>query len=305
MTVRAVVLGSLVMDLSFQVPSRPQPGEVIAATDFGTFRGGKGYNQAVALARLGAEVTMVGAVGADTYGDGFLEALEREGIDGDRVVQLRGISTGIAVPLITPDGEVAFVQYPGANRQLAPAHCADLPDCDILLLQGEVLPTASVKAARIIRTRGGMVLVNPAPVHEITEELLATASVLTPNEVEAQALLMDEAVTDDSGIAAAEALRTSDRMAVVTLGARGAAFADAQGSGTVAPPSVAAVDSTGAGDSFCAALGVALAEGAGLTEAVRFACAAGAHATSIRGAEPSLPTRAEVEALLATHAFDV
>jgi ribokinase len=304
MTVRAVVLGSLVMDLSFQVPVRPQPGEVITATDFGTFRGGKGYNQAVALARLGAEVSMVGAVGTDAYGDDFLEALEREGIDSGRVVQMRGVPTSVAVPLITPDGEVGFVQYPGANRQVAPAHCADLPDCDVLLLQGEVLPATSEQAARTMRTRGVPVLLNPAPVHEMTDELLAMATVLIPNEVEAQALLGDRAATDDSGIAAAEALRTADRMAVVTLGARGAAFASTQGSGAVAPPAVHAVDSTGAGDSFCAALGIALAEGADHVDAIRFACAAGAHAASVRGAEPGLPTRGQVEALLTSPAPD-
>ncbi len=142
--VRAVVVGSFVQDLAFQVPRRPRAGEVIVAGDFGTFRGGKGYNQAVALARLGAEVTMVGAVGHDAYGDGFLEALQREGIDAGRVAQLRGVSTAVAVPLITPDGEVGFVQYPGANHQLSPAACADLPDCDVLLLQGEVTPAASL-----------------------------------------------------------------------------------------------------------------------------------------------------------------
>jgi ribokinase len=134
LTVRALVVGSFVMDLAFRVPRRPGPGEVVLAEDFGTFRGGKGYNQAVALARLGAEVTMIGAVGADDHGDGFLDALAREGVDCSRVVQLRGVNTGVAVPLIGPDGDVAFVQHPGANHQLAPAHCADLPDCDVLLL---------------------------------------------------------------------------------------------------------------------------------------------------------------------------
>jgi ribokinase len=294
--VRALVVGSLVMDLAFRVPARPEPGEVVVATDFGTYRGGKGYNQAVALARLGAEVTMVGAVGKDVHGDGFLDALEHEGVDCGRVVQLRGVSTGVAVPLITPDGEVAFVQHPGANRQLAPAHCADLPDCDVLLLQGEVLAATSLQAARVMRSRGTPVILNPAPVHEMTDELLGMATVLTPNEVEARALLGDE--RDRSGVEAAEALRTDERVAVVTLGSAGAAYAGPDGSGTVAPPAVDAIDSTGAGDSFSAALAVALAEGGPLPEAVRFGCAAGAHATTVAGAEPGLPRRADVERLL-------
>jgi ribokinase len=172
----------------------------------------------------------------------------------------------------------------------------------VLLLQGEVQPAASLKAARTIRSRGKPVLLNPAPVHEITAELLEMATILVPNEVEARALLGDATVTDDTGVAAAEGLRTADRVAVVTLGARGAAFAGTDGSGAVAPPKVQAVDSTGAGDSFCAALGFAFTEGAATLDAVRFACAAGAHAASVRGAEPGLPTRSEVEALLATPA---
>jgi ribokinase len=298
MTVRALVVGSIVMDLSFTIPSRPEPGEVIVASGFGTYRGGKGYNQAVALARLGAEVTMIGAVGKDAYGDAFLEALEREGVDASRVVQLRGVATAVAVPLITPDGEVGFVQYPGANRQLAPAHCADLPDCDVLLLQGEVLPAASLQAARVTRSRGSRVILNPAPVHEITDELLDVATIVTPNEVEARALLRDDPAGERPGTDAAEALRTDDRMAVVTLGSRGAAYAGPDGSGTVAPPSVEAVDSTGSGDSFSAGLALGLGEGMDLPEAVRFACAAGAHAATRAGAEPGLPRRSDVERLL-------
>lgn len=303
MAVRALVVGSLVMDLSFRVPARPQPGEVIVATEFGAYRGGKGYNQAVALARLGADVTMVGAVGHDTDGDGFLDALEREGVDCGRVIQLRGVATAVAVPLITPDGKAAFVQYPGANRQLAPAHCADLPDCDVLLLQGEILPAASAQAARVIRGRGGQVVLNPAPVHEITEELLQAATVVVPNEVESSALLPARGgESGEIGVGAAEALRTDDRIAVVTLGARGAAYAGPEGSGTVAPPAVEAVDSTGSGDSFCAGLAVGLAEELGLPEAVRFACAAGAHAATKPGAEPGLPRRSDVERLLGASA---
>jgi ribokinase len=294
MTMRAVVVGSFVTDLAFQVPARPEPGEVVIATDFGTYRGGKGYNQAVALARLGAEVTMVGAVGHDAHGDGFLSALEDEGIDASRVFKIRGASTALAVPLITPDGDVGFVQYRGANRLLATAHCAHLPDCDVLLLQGEVTADASAQAARTIRGRGGLVVLNPAPVHEVTAEMLALAGVVCPNEVEARALVG----ADRDGEALARALVGEDRSAVVTLGVAGAAWASADGSGTVGPFPVDAVDATGAGDAFCAALAFTLAEGAALPDAVRFACAAGAHAVTVPGAEPSLPTRAQVEALL-------
>lgn len=298
--VRALVVGSLVMDLTFRVPKRPEPGEVIVATSHGRYRGGKGYNQAVALARLGAEVTFVGAVGDDANGDEFLTALGREGIEAGRVVQLRGSPTAVAVPLVTPDGDVAFVQYPGANWQLSRAHAAELPDCDLLLLQGEVTTVASEQAAAVIAKRGGIVLLNPAPVHEITPGLLELATVICPNQVEARGLLERDGravPTDDAELAAA--LADGSRAVVVTLGARGAAWARGDEGGVAAPPKVDAVDATGAGDSFCAALGLALAEGAAMPDAVAFACAAGALSTTKDGAEPGLPRRPDVEALLA------
>lgn len=312
MAVRALVVGSLVMDLAFQVPRRPEAGEVVLATEHGRYRGGKGYNQAVALARLGAEVTFVGSVGADGYGDGFLEALEREGVDASRVVQTRGVPTGVAVPLITPDGDVAFVQYPGANRQLSSAHVADLPDCDVLLLQGEVPAPTSHYAARVIAGRGAIVMLDPVPVSEMTPQLLAAATVVTPDEVEARALVAGASPRADGGAVAARspdaaamdgpalagALRADGVTAVVTMGARGAAWASQEGEGAMAPPPVSALDATGAGDSFCAALALALAEGRAHEDAVRFACAAGAHAATVAGAEPGLPTRPQVEALL-------
>ena len=282
-------------DLAFHIPTIPAPGEVVAASDFGIFRGGKGYNQAVALTRLGADVTMIGAVGHDDAGDSFVDGLLRAGIDADRVVRLRGAITSVAVPLITPDGDVRFVQYPGANHMLSPAHCAHLPDCEVLLLQGEVTATASEQAARVIRNRGGIVVLNPAPVAEISAELLELAAVVCPNEVEARALT---GLSDGAGIALARELATADRTAVVTLGAQGAAWATASDAGTATPPTITAVDATAAGDSFCAALAIRLAEGAEVPDAVQFACAAGAHAATIRGAEPALPTRSDVESLL-------
>lgn len=297
MTTTALVVGSLVMDLTFRVPRRPEAGELVVATEHAAFRGGKGYNQAIALARMRARVAMVGAVGIDAYGTGFLEALASEGVDAGRVVQMRGTPTGLAVPLITPDGAVSFVQYPGANRYLAPAHCAELPDCDVLMLQGEVSPATSQCAARVIAGRGGIVLLRPAPAQDIDPTLLETATVVVGNEVELVTMLGRQA----SGEELAAALAAGERGVVVTLGAAGAAWATPWGeTGFTAAPPVTAVDSTASGASFDAALAVALAEGAGYPEATRMACAAGAQAATVRGAEPSLPTREQVEALLAS-----
>lgn len=296
MAVRAVVVGSLVMDLAFKVDVRPGPGDVVIASDFARFRGGKGYNHAVALARMGAEVSMIGAVGRDPYGDAFLAALKHENVDASRVVQVRGTPTAVAVPLITPDGAVSYVQYPGANRLLAAAHCADLPDCDILLVQGEVGAATSCHAARIIRRRGGHVLLNPTPVEELTDTLLEASTVISLNRQDAQRLL--GVMADVEGLELARRLHEDGRAAVVTMGTDGAAWADDESEGTARPPLVDAIDTTGASSSFNAALAISIAEGASLEDAVRLANAAGAYSSTVIGAEPSLPTRAQAEALL-------
>lgn len=298
MAIRAVVVGSLVMDLAFKVDVRPEPGDVVIASDFSRFRGGKGYNHAVALARMGAEVCMVGAVGRDPYGDAFLAALEREHVDATRVVQLRGTPTAVAVPLITPDGTAAYVQYPGANRLLAAAHCADIPDCDILLLQGEVSAATSCYAGRIMRNRGGHVLLNPAPIEELTDKLLDVATVVSLNQYEAGRLLDEN--PEVGGIELARRLHEGGHAAVVTMGAEGAAWCDEEGEGSAPPPKVNATDITAAGASFNAALAISIAEGRPLADAVRLANAAAAYSSTVAGAEPSLPTRAQAEALLSS-----
>jgi ribokinase len=173
---------------------------------------------------------------------------------------------------------------------------AAVPDCDVLLLQGEITTAASARAAHTVRAGGGLVVLNPAPVHDISAEMVAAADVIVPNEVEARALVPGGKALNGPALAAA--LHQPGRTAVVTLGARGAAWHADSNHGFVAPPAITAVDATAAGDSFCAALALRIAEGAGYAEAVRFACAAGAHAARVPGAEPSLPTRADVEALL-------
>lgn len=298
MTVRALVVGSLVMDLSFRVPKRPEAGEVIIAETFGRFRGGKGYNQAVALARLGAEVTMVGAVGDDSFGHEFIDSLEREGVDASRVQTLPDTYTAVAVPIVTPDGDVGFVHAPGANHELSAGSTSDIPPCDILFVQGEIPSAASLSACRAVTSRGGMIFLNPAPVHDLPHELIDFADVICPNEVEAVALAGSAGAASSNPRALAEALANDGRTVVITLGSRGAAYLRGEAFGIVAPPRIDAVDATGAGDSFCAALGFAVAEGAPLPEAVRFACAAGAHAATVRGAEPGLPTRDQVLRLM-------
>jgi ribokinase len=242
---------------------------------------------------------MIGALGTDANGDDFIEALEREGIDTSRMVRLPNIHTSIAVPLVTPDGDVAFVHSPGANGWLQPGHCRDVPEHDIVLLQGEIPPETSIAVARQSQELLALVMLNPAPVHHVTPDLLDVADIICPNEVEARALLDEATVEGASDKQLAERLATDGRIAVVTLGARGAVWSDGREDGSATPPRITAVDATAAGDSFCAALAIAIVEGQPLADAVRFACAAGAHAATVRGAEPGLPTREQVDALLA------
>jgi ribokinase len=296
MKVHAVVVGSLVMDLAFAIPRRPEAGEEVLATSFGAFRGGKGYNEAVALARLGAHVTLIGAVGADLHGDGFIEALHREGVDASRVVQLRGAPTAVAAPLITPDGKAAFVHFQGANCRLSPAHCADLPDCDVVLLQGEVSSTTSTYVTNSYRRRGTPVHLRPSPVEDITAEMLTGASVITPSPTEAAVLCEADADTPLAELAGR--LARSDLRVAISLASGGTVWAADGETGEIAAARGSVVDSTASRDSFVAALAVRLAEGAHFSEAATFAAAAGRHAAGISGAEPSLPSRAAVDELL-------
>lgn len=296
MKVHAVVAGSLVMDLAFGIPRRPEAGEEVLATSFGAFRGGKGYNQAVALSRLGAHVTLIGAVGADLHGDGFIEALRREGIDASRVVQLRGTPTAVAAPLITPDGKAGFVHFQGANCRLSPAHCADLPDCDVVLIQGEVSSTTSTYVTNSYVRRDTPVHLHPSPVTDITSEMLSKAAVLTPSPKEA--VVLAGADPDTPLPELAERLMRQGARVAITLGSGGTVWAADGETGEIAATEGSVVDSTASRDSFVAALAVRLAEGAAFSEAVTFAAAAGRHAAGISGAEPSLPSRAVVEELL-------
>lgn len=296
MTVHAVVVGSLVMDLAFQVPHRPAANDEIIATDFGVYRGGKGYNQAVALARLGAEVTFIGATGTDLHGDDFLVSLNQEGIDSSRVIQMRGTPTAVAAPLVTPNGDVGFVHYRGANCRLSPAHCADLPECDVVLLQGEIPSSTSEYVTKSYVRRGTPVHLHPSPAHDVTPEMLNGCSVLTPGA--AEAVLLSGVDPDAKPVDLARSLAQTDVRVALTLGGGSTAWAADGETGEIAMIGPPMLDSTGSRDALVAGLALRLAEGATFPEAVMFASAAGQHAARISGAEPGLPTRAQVEALL-------
>lgn len=306
--VRIAVLASFNMDLVMRTARRPDAGETLQG-DFAMHLGGKGFNQAVAAKRLGAEVGVVGRVGDDDFGRRFLDALDREAVDRSTVAVDAAAPTGVASIIVEGDGTNAIVQAPGANRRLTPQDVerglARTGAVDAALLQLETSDDAAIAFAIAMRKRGAIVVLNPAPAARVPQELLLTADVIVPNEIEARAITGSTATGTDAQFAMAEALRAQGaRQCVITLGAAGAiAIGDDGGRIFVSAMAVDVVDTVGAGDAFCAGLAVRLAEGAALADAVSFANAAGALACTRAGAEPSMPHRDAVEALLARTAI--
>jgi ribokinase len=296
--VRVTVVGSLNMDLVVRAPHLPRPGETVLGGPFATFAGGKGSNQAVAAARLGAAVTMIGAIGGDDFGRTLRAGVQDSGVDA-RLEVVRA-PTGIAVITIDGNGENTIVVAPGANALLGEAFVGSQRDAfagNVVALQLEVPLPIVTAAARLGRAAGACVVLNAAPARPLPAELLALVDVLVLNREEAVQLAGSGRGASAEGLARA-LLAQGPRQVVVTLGADGAFAVDA--ARTVRQPGfrVDAIDTVAAGDAFVAALAVALAEGKDLTAALAFGCAAGALATTVCGAQPSLPMRAQVEELL-------
>ncbi len=295
------VVGSLNMDLVVPVPRHPRPGETVLGGDLRRVPGGKGANQAVAAARMGARVRMVGRVGEDAFGRALFEALAREGVDASGVLALADAPTGVALIAVSESGENAIVVSPGANARLGPEDLnpKDLGDAAVLLLQLEVPPETVAAAARLGRQAGARVVLNAAPAGPLPDALLANLDVLVVNAHEAATLLKAEPPEDPkSALSAARALAQKVPVVVVTLGERGLVYAGAEGEGHLPAFPVRPVDTTAAGDAFTGALAAGLAEGMGLKPALRLGAAAGALAATRPGAQPSLPPREEAEALL-------
>lgn len=303
MSVRVTVVGGLNIDLVIRSPHFPQPGETIVGSEFHIVPGGKGANQAVAAARLGAQVSMIGQVGHDAFANAILENLAADGIDHAFVIQDREAATGVALIVVDDAGQNSIVVAPGANMRLAPADVdaaeAAIAQADVLLLQLENPLQTVTRAAQVARAHQIPVILNPAPARPLPGELLALVDVLAPNESET-ALLAGMPVQDRYGAAAAAGrLRELGIGTVIlTLGERGSLLATDHGVEYFPAFEVAPVDTTAAGDAFMAGLGVALAEGRSPAKAVRWGNAAGALATTKLGAQPSLPTRQELERLL-------
>ena len=299
-----VVVGSLNMDLVIQVPLIPKPGETVLGDNFATFPGGKGANQAVAAARLGASVAMVGQVGADTYGESLINNLSTEGVNIDQIFVDESNATGVAMISVDASGQNSIVVASGANFTLTNEHIQSawekIGDIDILIMPLETPPDTILEAARLAKKRDVQVVLNPAPARLLDAELLSLVDVLVPNEHEILQVSGYYASANTEVEKAARTLIGQGVNAVVTtLGSIGVSIVENSKNEVLLPPfSVDVVDTTAAGDSFVAALAVGLGEGKTLYEACYFANAAGALTVTKIGAQPSLPTRTEVKEIL-------
>lgn len=301
---KVVVVGSSNTDMIIRVTHIPRPGETILGGEFSMAPGGKGANQAVAAVRAGGRVTFVARVGDDVFGARALKDFEADGIDVRFVVKDGQSPSGVALINVADDGENAISVASGANGRLSADDVrkaeAAFNGADLVLIQLET-PIKTVRAAaETAKRRGIPVILNPAPARPLDDDLLRTVSILTPNESEAEILTGIKVGTETDAKRAAAALRArGPRLIVITLGEKGGYAAGDEFEGMVPAFKVTPVDTTGAGDVFNGALAVALAEKRPLAEALRFASAAAALSVTKLGAQPSAPTRVEIEDFLA------
>jgi ribokinase len=301
---RVIVVGSVNVDLVVRASTLPRPGETVIGGTFSRHHGGKGANQAVAAARLGAETLFVGAVGDDDLGAAAGRALAAEDVDVKALAVVPGVSTGVALIVVAADGENAISVAPGANAAVTRASVRDAlasiapGDRDVVVVSNEIPPDAVLVALEIGRGAGSRIVLNPAPADGIDERALALTHVLTPNANELAALAgpgtPESAARSlfQSGVATA---------VVVTLGGAGALLVSsgADPARLVPAPGVEVIDTTGAGDTFNGCLAASLAMGMGLEVAVRRAVVAASLSTTRAGAREGMPTLPELEAALA------
>lgn len=290
---RCWVLASCVVDWVFRVPRLPHPGESVLAEAPKSFLGGKGANQAVAAARAGADVAIIGAVGRDEEGDRFVSLFRREGIDVTHLVRVPE-RTGIAAVTVGPDGLNQISIHPGANMVLPESTVANAPikPKDLILGQLEVPDACLLTAAR----RGRFIL-NPAPYRDFAAELLANCEICIPNESEAAAITGIEPVDEETANKSVLAIAGPKAM-ILTLGKRGAILAQANEVRGFSAPGVEAVDSTGAGDVFCGSLLARLAADDQLSDAIAYAVTSASISVTRPGAINSIPTATEVRDFL-------
>lgn len=293
------VVGSYGVGLWIVTPAIPAAGETVLGRDFAIGPGGKGSNQAIGIARLGAQVSLLASVGNDQFGTEARALWAREGLDASAVLVQEGAPTMAGFIILDETGENRIITDPGANALLQPSHVdafgSRIAQSNILLCQMEIPVECVVQALKIARTHGVTTILNPAPAQALDSSVLPLVDILTPNQSEARRLLdlpPEDPIADD--IVAARLLSLGVGAVVMTLGAEGALVVDRAGSEVVPGHTVPVVDTTGAGDGFNAALAVAILRGSTLIEAVRFATVVGAYVVTISGVVPALPTQSDL-----------
>lgn len=286
------------MDMVVRTPHLPNTGETVIGSDFRNYPGGKGANQAVAAARLGAQVKLVGRVGADSFGDILLDTLAQAGVDTTHVVQLENEASGVAFITVDDGGQNTIVVASGANGSLSPedvsAAEAAFSNASVLLVQLECPLAAVERAIQLAKRHGAKVVLNPAPAQLLDASLLKRVDYLIPNQTEL-ALLAGQ----DSIQSAVQVLREHGvGRLVVTMGSEGALVVDGEFHRKIPTYPVQVVDTTAAGDAFAGAFAVGLTEELSTTQATLWGNAAGALAVTRPGAQPSLPTRGEFDSFL-------
>jgi len=303
---RIVVVGSINTDLVVRSARLPRPGETLIGRDVSEIPGGKGANQAVAAARLQAHVAMIARVGDDAFGNRLRSGLEHEGIDVKHVTITQNCASGVAIVAVDDAGENAITVIPGANGRLTPEDIRDassiIRDADVLMLQLEVPMETVLAAIDVARKSGTRVILDPAPAPASFPPRLLDVDLACPNETEAAVLSgMPIETLADAELAADRLQQLGTQCVVITLGAKGALVREQRAACQLINSfAIEAIDTTAAGDAFAAALAVSLARGTATAEAVRYGCAAGAIAASRPGAQPAMPTAAEVARMLAT-----
>ncbi|HIF9317842.1 TPA: ribokinase [Photobacterium damselae] len=300
---KLVVLGSVNADHVLQVASFPRPGETLHGNSYAVIPGGKGANQAVAAARLGADIAFIACVGDDSFGHSMCEAFATEGMNVEAVMIEENMPTGIAMIQVAATGENSICISAEANgcltaEKLAPHHHL-IEQADTLLMQLETPLCAIEQAAKVAKAAGTKVVLNPAPAKVLSDELLACVDLITPNETEAEVLTGIKVVDMDSAQQAAEALHAKGiERVMITLGSKGVWISQNGHGEQVEGFRVKAIDTTAAGDTFNGALLTALQEEMPLRDAIRFAHAAAALSVTRFGAQTSIPTRDDVELFL-------
>ncbi|SCY02509.1 ribokinase [Paenibacillus polysaccharolyticus] len=284
------VIGSSSMDLVVTSSRRPGAGETVLGESFKTVPGGKGANQAVAAARLGAEVVMIGRVGDDTFGTDILENFKANRVNTSNVKPVTHSESGTA-HIILAEGDNSIVVVEAANREVTPAYVDEaaeaIRNADIVLIQQEIPEETVIHVSQLCAKYKTPLLLNPAPARAVPQEVIDNASYITPNEHEAEILF--------KGMKPAEALRQHPNKLFITEGSKGVRYYDGNEEVLVPTYKVEAVDTTGAGDTFNAAFAVALAEGKLIQDSVRFANRAASLSVTKFGAQGGMPTRDEVE----------